>query len=1000
MPLTRVTSNVIQDGTITDADISASAAIAPSKMGAGQLPSNVNLSTVAGANTYYLAPRTDGIAGNGLQSNPFDVSSPQKWVDVLTSLPNNCTIRLLAGNYNIRGLGFGISNGALVFPDGCSVIGDGMQNTILTVTEIANPNYTAIQILGARGGNYGNPYITEERQKGCVVSDLTIDCNWQTFRSNNAKCGAINIGGIENNSIKRCRVINFGGQASSLQEAFPVAVGGDNGLIEECVVENPQPGVGDTEVYSTYVLVGGNVAIWQQIPRSLTSDSVNNTLSQQQRYELNDKFSFEQLVGGFPLVVNKTYYVVNPTNNGNTFQLSETQGGTAINFDTITSAIGCGQKTLYKTTVRNNIFRGSSKNLRDGFGVICGAGFKELVIEGNVFENLAQGIYGDSWLSDTLIVQNNHFINCRTCIRGLYTLGNNAGINKVIIQNNIFDGYGVNLSGNFGNRNILGGWSARFSEKVKEFTFENNWINSVDGLPISEATPFVTDCDKIVIRNNKIDSVCQFTSLGPSRSITIEENNSNELGVPVIVARRAINYIEVSNSAGEQAEFTADANSDTISPQYRTNFVNDDFVYVYNLTNGSGLNLDTRYFVKNLVTDVVTKKQTFQLFTQKTGGTLVDITQNYTLPSMISNRECRNGLALEEAIGAAKSLVFDKLNLNIRPLETTIYLKEGIYEMQNGIVSNMPINSVTISSTISDSLGIKTLNIGTSHKTFEINKLTKIIDASDGSRQFHGKLISINSTTGEIQIDVDKVYGSGTITNARIVQDLYISIIGLGNNKNTIIRYYNGVIIETYVGVIGQIHIENLTLLAWGPSGEIIRSGANSSYFKNVVFSQGAGATRAVGPGNFSLGLFSTFIDCYSDALLYDTALGQGDSRYAYVENCRFLNGFSPSVQGSIFRNCEINTPFLNVGNGVFENSVFKSNNSQILLQGGKIYNSRLDTARVQVDGTGNEIHNTTITTTSPTSIFGNGHTVDIFNVGSNAPIDGAVIKTTNLTSI
>jgi hypothetical protein len=49
MPLTRVTSNVIQDGTIVNADISASAAIAPSKLGNGPLPAGV--STLANNST-------------------------------------------------------------------------------------------------------------------------------------------------------------------------------------------------------------------------------------------------------------------------------------------------------------------------------------------------------------------------------------------------------------------------------------------------------------------------------------------------------------------------------------------------------------------------------------------------------------------------------------------------------------------------------------------------------------------------------------------------------------------------------------------------------------------------------------------------------------------------------------------------------------------------------------------------------------------------------------
>ena len=50
MPLTRITSNVIENGTIIDADIASNAAISMSKMGAGQLPSGTT-SNATGATT-------------------------------------------------------------------------------------------------------------------------------------------------------------------------------------------------------------------------------------------------------------------------------------------------------------------------------------------------------------------------------------------------------------------------------------------------------------------------------------------------------------------------------------------------------------------------------------------------------------------------------------------------------------------------------------------------------------------------------------------------------------------------------------------------------------------------------------------------------------------------------------------------------------------------------------------------------------------------------------
>jgi hypothetical protein len=278
----------------------------------------------------------------------------------------------------------------------------------------------------------------------------------------------------------------------------------------------------------------------------------------------------------------------------------------------------------------------------------------------------------------------------------------------------------------------------------------------------------------------------------------------------------------------------------------------------------------------------------------------------------------------------------------------------------------------------------------------------KIISEANGSNQMWGKLISYNQSTGDIVVNVDQTFGSGTASSWYVLQNnVKVQLIGVGNNKDIILRAYNQTVLYPSTGFVGEIVSKNLTFMAWGPNGITITSGAGSQYYENVIFAQGGGATKAVGAGSNSLGNFSTYINCYSDAVLYDPALNQGANQNSYFENCRFLNGFSPSVQGSIFRNCEINSPMaISLGSGVFENSVYKSVNYQIQIDGGKIYNSRLETAKVQVIGTGNEIHNTTITTTTPTSIFGDGQTVDIFNVGSNQPIGALVIKTNNLTSI
>ena len=682
MPLTRITSNVIENGTIIDADIAANAAISMSKI----------QTYSASTKTFYLAPRTDGIAGDGTITNPYDVSTPAKWKSVFLAIPSYSTVRLLSGQYNIQHSNY---QEAPYYPAGISIIGDGIGKTIITGTlaPATNPSgsqWYLIAIDGERDGNGGNPYATMPRQKSCVVSDMTIDCNWQNLRVVNSKCQAVSISGTENNVIRRVRAINFGGHWATGNESFPIACDGDNSIIEECVVEQPVAGVGETDVYATYLASGGGLATWQQTIRSISSDATNNTINQQQRYSLNDIFVFETLTGGNPLVTGKKYYVVNPTNNGNTFQLSETFGGSAIDFDAISSATGGGLKTENKCIIRNNICRGQSTSIRDGFGAILGSGYSQIIIEGNTFENLSQGCYGDSWTNGTAIIKNNFFNNCRRCIASANAILSTFPLtDQIIIKDNVFYGYGANGSVYPSpNGNSLGGWAVRISNQVTNVTFTGNRIKSVDGLPINEVLFFAPL--KLTYTDNIIDENCGIANL-PAGTLAIVENNTDERGIQRFDFANWSGSYTVKCSSAQRYSFTADAATNIITVPYSfENFAENDFVYFYNLTGGVGLSENTRYYIRNVKYGMQQNyNTTFQLYTEKTGGTLVDITTNYTSSqNKISNREFKNGVAITRAINYAKYAIYD---VPTQPF--TVFVEPGIYEY-NGASDQNPTSSL------------------------------------------------------------------------------------------------------------------------------------------------------------------------------------------------------------------------------------------------------------------------------------------------------------------
>ena len=963
---------------------------------------------VAGVNkTFYLAPRTDGVSGSGTQVDPYDVSTPQKWIDIISTLPNYCTIRLLGGQYNVRASWTG-AGGNKFWPDGCSVIGDGMHSTVLTVTEVPAEwtygAYGVIEILGYRQGNIGNPYLTTPRQEGCVVSDLTIDCNWQTFRAHGRKCGAINIDGNDHCAVKRCRVINFGGCLSSLSEAFPVSVNGENGLVEECVIEQPVAGLDgaiftgsisgttltvssvnsgaiknnmvltssgtivsgtaivsqisgttggvgtyqvsqsqnqasatitatgevEPEVYSTYILIGGGLSTWQQIRRSVSSSHTNNTINHQQRYESGDQFVFTSLNGGSPLVVNKPYYVVNPTNNGNTFQLSETVGGSPIDFSEITSGQGSGLKTDHRATVRNNILRGQSKSVRDGFGTIIGISFAHMIVEGNIFENLAQGCYGDSWKSGSVVIKNNFFKNCRKPIAAQMGLEQYPSIKDIIISENIFEGYGVYGSGLTGNQNVIGGWCCRLTGGINRAIFEKNRVESMDGLEILEALPFFGETTEVIVRDNMFHSQCKNSNPTWGRAKTIEENNVDEFGIQRWSYLWNSESLVVEGATGEQVSFTADASTNIVSTN-GTAFREGDFVYLYSLAGGSGLSTDARYFIRDIITESQSEFQRFKLYTTKTGGSSVDITQNYTSGSRISSKECRSGKNLEAALTFAKGAIGYKAGSgNLTPKEFTVFIKPSVYDIEN---PDVPISG-----------------------NFPQN----------------------------------------------------LKIVGLGDPKSIVIQSWNANSIWLGYGLVTNVYIKNLTLRGWGPSGIAFSSNGSSgpNFLEDVIFEVGAGG-KTVGSGASGFGVGVVLNRCKSSVACFDASLNQGFATNCTFIDCEFSAGIPPQSGGSTFKNCTITNPInLTIGSGFVDGSTITfsgASGNTLVMDGADIYRSKIINGRIQVTSNQSEIYNTTIESNAVQSnsiiaTSGSG-SVKLFDVGSNKPI-ASDVTVANIPSV
>lgn len=267
MPTTRVTSNVIQDGTIRNEDISSQTIIDRAKL---------NFANPAGVKTVYLAPRTDGIVGTGTELDPYDVGGPteqiaaDKYDAVIsdrTKCPERCTIKLLSGNYFTNGTQYysqyssqGPSRTYRVwYPANCSVIGSGLDCTSI---KWINPFLVNQESKGAVIDIFGNPSFTDTLS---VISDITIDCNWQNLKTTTnpalmpgypnigrivAQLGARIQGSVDHGIVERVKLINIGGDWTNGWESFGLNSNAKKtAIVKNCIVKNMIEGWDNNQPY-------------------------------------------------------------------------------------------------------------------------------------------------------------------------------------------------------------------------------------------------------------------------------------------------------------------------------------------------------------------------------------------------------------------------------------------------------------------------------------------------------------------------------------------------------------------------------------------------------------------------------------------------------------------------------------------------------------------------------------------------------------------------------
>ncbi|MBV8533834.1 MAG: hypothetical protein JO207_08530 [Verrucomicrobia bacterium] len=237
----------------------------------------------------YLAARTDGIAGTGTASDPFNASTPDRYDQLLATYSQNTVFNYAPGTYQTRGWRFRTRKSA---GTNCKHYGAGVDQTV-------------IQLVGANdltqdGVIFGSDY--DATADGFELHDLTLDCNASGNPKFTNHLGAVTaIATVGSNMLFRgIKVIGFGtGRVGA--ECFAVLISPgpalssrsfDNITIDSCVFTNPAQGNQDG---LTCVTIGTTAGV------TLTNASVINSwfIDLASDFSFSSAFFAEQCIGNY-----------------------------------------------------------------------------------------------------------------------------------------------------------------------------------------------------------------------------------------------------------------------------------------------------------------------------------------------------------------------------------------------------------------------------------------------------------------------------------------------------------------------------------------------------------------------------------------------------------------------------------------------------------------------------------------------------------------------------
>jgi parallel beta helix pectate lyase-like protein len=195
----------------------------------------------------WVAVRTDGQAGSGTESDPYDGSTMAKFDAIMgdnSKTPPYATIHLGPGTFRTA------ITKTWAVKSGWVIEGAGMASTTVQMGGDASGIYGGVSCFTS-DPNYATDNV--------VIRDLTCDANWVEISTTadtgaggekNMKTGAISLWGSDN-LIERVRSINSYGSWANEQEQFaffvcgPRSADGTNNVIQFCRAELPKGNYGN-----------------------------------------------------------------------------------------------------------------------------------------------------------------------------------------------------------------------------------------------------------------------------------------------------------------------------------------------------------------------------------------------------------------------------------------------------------------------------------------------------------------------------------------------------------------------------------------------------------------------------------------------------------------------------------------------------------------------------------------------------------------------------------